>query len=351
VADWRYGDRITVKGRLKTIVAEQSSYDRYLVQHGITGMIKWGSVTLISQGNGNPLIAAVYGVQDACQAAVSLWLSRDEAGLLLGVVLGLQQPLSPQFTDQLGRTSTTHIIVASGYNAAIIVSVVMGLAGRLRRRAVVSLVLIVLVAYVALSGFNPSMIRAAIMAAAALTAYQWGRQRLALHLLYCTAILMLLINPLWIFDTSFQLSFAATTGIILFEQIIRAKIPNIPDSIKEIISTTLSAQILTIPIISSTFGTVAVLGLLANLLVLWAIPWVMGIGALAIPATLVVPVVGHWLLWASEPLLWYIKQCIGLIASIPFASVAVQFPLWACLLYYAAAVYAWRRGARYAMAT
>lgn len=337
-ADITYGDQVEIEGVLKVNLLPQSDYDQYLFHHQVYGIIIWPTVSVISRGHGNPLLSFIYSIQDACQKAVIKWLPRDESGLLLGIVLGLQQQLSDNFNQALNNTGTTHIIVASGYNATIVIGTVLKLTNRYKRSFSLALAVTVLIAYAGLSGFNPSIIRAAVMATIAILAQVLGRQRLAIHLLILTAVAMLMANPLWIFDISFQLSFAATIGIILIEPIIYTKIKIKYNAIKEIISTTFAAQICAIPIISHAFGSVALLGLGANILVLWLIPWVMLIGAVVIPLLMIASWWGTMMVWVIEPPLWYIKHTITMSASLPYSSVNLQMPMLVCLIYYLAVI-------------
>jgi competence protein ComEC len=338
-----YGDLIKVSGNLKSNLPAQNSYQQYLVNHQIYGTISWPNISVASHGHGNPIVSASLWLQRQCEAAVVRWFPKDESGLLLGIVLGLPQSLSDSFSQSLKATSTTHIIVASGYNASIIVASILAVTAGLKRRYSVTLIIVVLAAYVALSGFNPSMIRAAIMASIAIVAQLAGRQRLALHILALTGVAMLLVNPMWMYDTSWQLSFAATIGIIIIEPVISSIVDKKLSIKSEIVSTTLSAQLATLPIIAATFGTVSLVGMGANLLVLWLVPWIMLIGAVTIPLLVIWPWSGHVLVWLSEPLLWYIKQVIQVFANLPMASVSIQWSLLLCAVYYAALmIIAWR---------
>lgn len=347
-----YGDTVKVSGSFNSSLPAQTDYQTYQINHQIYGSLAWPQVEVVSHGQGNPVVSASLWLQQRCEQAVVRWLPKDESGLLLGIVAGLPEPISDTFSQALNRTSTTHIIVASGYNATIIITAVFAATSSLKRRASILIVLAILAGYVALSGFNPSMIRAAIMASIAILAQVAGRQKMAMHILLLTGAAMLLLNPLWIFDTSWQLSFAATIGIIKLEPIISSIIGNRLSRFKEVVSTTLAAQLATLPIIGATFGTVTLVGLAANFLVLWLVPWVMLVGAIAIPLLIVLPWLGSLVAWVLEPGLWYIKQTIELIASLPAASVNIQLSLVFCLVYYVALVIlVWRMPSHEAAAT
>lgn len=330
----RYGDSIRVTGSFKP-ADSQDSYGQYLINHHVFGTVSWPHITNLNQNHANPILATVYGLQDLCQQSVIRYLPKDESGLLLGIVLGIQQPLSQPFNDALKATSTSHIIVASGYNATIIIATVLKLTSQFRRRTSISIALALLLFYVALSGFNPSIIRAAIMASIAILAQVVGRQKQALQLLWLTAAVMLAINPLWLFDISFQLSFAATLGVILVQPIIARALCRWPLWLQEPVTTTIAAQAFTFPVIAVTFGSISVFGMVANLAVLWLVPWVMLIGAIIIPTILIFGQLGPIAAWVVEPSLWYIKHAILTSAKLPLASVNIQPQPWLMVLYYA----------------
>ena len=339
----KYGDVIEVSGKMTITEPDKDSYQAYLYNHQIYATIEWPEVSQTGRQQGNIVMTQLLRFRQLCQSAIIRALPRDEAGLLLGITLGLDQPLSEQFEDALRQTSTTHIIVASGYNASIIIALALGLTQRFGRRPSMAISLILLVAYVAFSGGNPSMIRAAVMATIVAIGQLVGRQRLALHVLYVTALTMLSINPMWLFDTSFQLSIAATTGIIEIEPIISSAFYKWPDIMRETVSTTLAAQLATLPIIAVTFGQVSLLGSVANLLILWLIPWVMLTGAVAIPILLLWPHLASIIAWPVEPALWYIKHVIEATANIPLASISVNVSLGGAIAYYLVLIW-WKRG-------
>ena len=103
---------------------------------------------------------------------------------------------------------------------------------------------------------------------------------------------MLLINPGWISDLGFILSFAATLSLILFESKVRRYVRFMPSLIKEGFSTSFAAQILIAPILFFTFGQFNILSPFINALVLWTIPYITIIGMIGGVAGLIVSPVG-----------------------------------------------------------
>lgn len=142
-------------------------------------------------------------------------LGEPHASLLAGIVLGGRAELSDSFYQALVNTGTLHIIAASGFNISVIAGVLIGSLTRVfPRRIALILSSLGVGAYVILSGASPAVVRAGIMGLALFLAQGAGRDYQAKWLLVMTAWLMLVISPWLIYDASFQLSVAATAGIL-----------------------------------------------------------------------------------------------------------------------------------------
>jgi competence protein ComEC len=136
--------------------------------------------------------------------------------------------------------------------------------------------LLVTFIYAIISGFEPPVIRAWIMGSIAAWGKYYGRSLDGARILFFSALLMVLINPEFLFSLSFQLSFMATLSLCLFSEpisiLVRKCFGNKRFFLVEDLTSTLSAQILVWPIISNTFGTVSIISPIANPLILWTVP-------------------------------------------------------------------------------
>ena len=120
-----------------------------------------------------------------------------------------------EFHRLLRDTGTLHVIAASGMNVTIVAAVLMMFLVKLfARRAAIILAILGIIFYCFLAGASPPVVRAAIMGTVAYVAGFLGRERDGLVILVGSAMLMLLVNPWYIFDIGWQLSFAATGGIL-----------------------------------------------------------------------------------------------------------------------------------------
>ena len=247
-------------------------------------------------------------------------LPEPMASLAGGILLGIKGQMPQDFYQALVSTGTLHIVAASGYNVSIVATVLMNLIGVLVTKGVgIGIGIVGIILYVLISGGSASVVRAGIMGSLTLIAYYFGRPAEAKRLLFVTAGVMLMINPLMLIDIGFQLSFVATAGLLYIEPLInnhKFQIPclrrqvqfsnlNIHKFLKDYLYPTLAATIATMPVILWHFGRVSLISPLVNILVLPTIPLIMGMTALTI-------VGGQVVAWVTYPLLAYVVWVIEL---------------------------------------
>jgi competence protein ComEC len=170
--------------------------------------------------------------------------------------------------------------------------------------------------YTFIVGFQSSILRASIMAIIACTASIFGKQNFGLFSLVLTAVFMLFWQPSLLFDVSFQLSFLSTIGILLVKPVLDIwveKLGNLGKSgvVKGDITTTLAAQLGTLPVMLGTFGNYGVLSILVNALVLWTVPVLMICGSLAVLFGFVFEPLSYVFLWISYPFLLFFQVVVS----------------------------------------
>lgn len=225
---------------------------------------------------------------------VQNYLPEPHAGLALGILLGWKATIPQDFYDALVGSGTLHTVAASGYNVNLVMKVIMGVTILFfsRRWALLAGFLVV-VTYVVMAGGSPAVVRSAVMGILAYSAYYWGREAEAKRLLWVAAYLMLIVDPLLVWDIGFQLSVAATAGILYIEPLLRklsVAETKLGDFLKENLYPTLAAGVMTTPLIYYHFGRISWVTPLSNLLVLGVVPAIMTLTAITI-------VVG--LLWST----------------------------------------------------
>nr|WP_229831406.1 ComEC/Rec2 family competence protein [Actinoplanes ianthinogenes] len=240
------------------------------------------------------------GLQRACEP-----LPDDSGGLLPGLVVGDISRLDPALKADFQATGMTHLTAVSGSNVAIILGVILFLT----RRTGAGPVLCAVVCGVALAGFvilarpSPSVIRAAAMGAIGLLGLATGRPRAAVPALAAAAAVLLLADPELAADAGFALSALATAGLLLlapgWRDALRAR--RWPPGAAEALAVPAAAQVACGPVIAGLSGTVSLVAVPANLIV---VPAIAPATLLGVAAALLSPVwpagaefaawLGHW---------------------------------------------------------
>ncbi len=230
-------------------------------------------------------------------------LPEPHASLIAGIVIGSKQGIPKDFSDNLKRTGTAHVVVASGMNVTLVGGFVLNaLISVTKRRKALIITIVCIWVYACMAGLEAPIVRAAIMGTIAFTAQELGRLNYTLRALFLSAFIMLIINPSWITDLGFILSFVATLSLIFFQVKVDRLIYFVPTVIRQDLATTIAAQIGVAPIIYYVFGQFNLLSPLYNVLVLWTIPLLTIIGFVAGVVGLVIPEVGRLLLLLAYPL-------------------------------------------------
>ena len=242
-------------------------------------------------------------------------LPQPISGLFCGVVLGSRGGLSKEFWERTKNTGVAHVVVASGTNVTFVIAFVFGTLNYfLSRRKSIPIVILSILLYLFLSGFQAPLIRASIMAFLAFLAETTGRLSNAFRVLIFTALVMLFINTDWIGDLGFLLSFVSTASIMVFEKYIRGRLGRLPKVIKESLSTSLAAQIGVAPVLLVSFGRFNILSPVINALILWTVPYIMILGSLGGVLGLAFPALGKLVLYISYPLGWWFAKIVELFS-------------------------------------
>lgn len=252
-------------------------------------------------------------------------IPQPESSVLAGMLFGAKKNIPGEFKKQLQTTGTIHIVVASGYNLTIVAGFTMALAGILSRYGATVLTLICIALYSYFVGFEPPIIRAALMASIAFTAQLFGRKNTALWALGITAFVLLLFNPSFVHDISFQLSFMATFGILYIEPLLKVFLKKLPAILSDELGVTIAAQLATLPIIMFQFGTLSIIAPLANFLVAWTIPLIMMIGSVeSVILILKIPLLDQlFAVIVHLPLLFFV-QIVRTCSEIPMAQLQLE---------------------------
>lgn len=295
---------------LKTYLpsAPEIYYGNRVVVEGVVNGDKLDSPKLISVvENSSPLS----GVRKSIISFYNSALPEPESGLLAGIVLGSRSSLSQDLYNRTKLVGVAHIVVASGTNVTFVVGFLTSiLFVFLPRRKSIPFVILGIVLYLFISGFDAPLIRAAIMSLAIFVSQVTGRIISGWRVFFLTVGIMLTYNPEWVVDVGFLLSFASTGAIMLLSQKVNVLLRRVPEFVREDLATTLSAQVGTTPILFVIFKQFNILSPVVNLLVLWVVPFLMIIGSVGGLIGLALPSLGKIIVLLGYPMLWWFVKVI-----------------------------------------
>lgn len=285
------------------------------------------------------------GVRDWFAERVKMHIPDPEASLGLGYLLGLRRSLPSGLVEALQIAGLTHIIVASGYNLTILVRLSRRLFVRVSKYLAMLSSSTMILGFMAITGLSPSMSRAGLVAGLSLAAWYYGRKVHPLVLLLLAAAVTLLINPSFGWsDLGWQLSFAAFAGVIILAPLLQKYFfgEKEPGNVRQILGETISAQLMTLPLIIVAFGMMSNVAVLANILILPLVPLAMLLVFLAgilAPIPLVGVLVAYPTTWLLGYMVWVAEWAASLSwaqmsVTLSWVGVAVCYVLMALIIWY-----------------
>lgn len=239
---------------------------------------------------GSPLLRASEAVRAAARRSARASLPPEPAGLLVGMALGDTSLLSPALDGAFKDAGLSHLLAASGENLAVLLAAGLGLAVALGadRPLLAAIGGLLIGAFALLTRWEPSVLRAGVMAAVVLAGVATGRGPGGRRALCLAVTFLLLANPALAGTLGFQLSVAATAGVLwLGPPLARALPRRLPETVRAAVGFTLGAQAVALPAVALALGQLPLAGLAANLLALPLAtpPMLLGVAAaLAAPA-------------------------------------------------------------------
>lgn len=196
-------------------------------------------------------------------------------GIVLGMMIGDTSYISDKVKQDFQNSGITHMLAVSGTNVAYVIICVKFLFEKLvSKKASNYFVIFFIIIFMFVSGCSASVVRATIMAIILILADLFARKPNIYASIATSVIIMIIYNPLVITDVGFILSYGGTLGIVILYEKLNAMIAQkfcisnqFLKSIVSIFCTTLSAQIILVPIMWYFFNTISIISLVTNLLV------------------------------------------------------------------------------------
>ncbi|MFA5188554.1 MAG: ComEC/Rec2 family competence protein [Patescibacteria group bacterium] len=350
--EYSYGDRLEFTCNLLSPENVQGfAYDDYLARYDIYSTCYNPKITLLAKGQGNFALSEILKLKSFFIARLNYVLPEPQSSFLAGLLIGAKRAIPGDLQTAFSKTGTTHVVAVSGYNVTIIAVFLMLIFQNLGlgRKKSFWLIIGFLIFFAIMTGLQSSCIRAAIMGGVVLLANYLGRLSKIRNVLVLTAVIMIALNPkILVFDLGFQLSFLATLGLVYLNPILLQilKIKNLKLSARggkivklifgDFLLTTLSAIIMTQPIILYNYGKISLIAPVANILILPFVPLAMLLGFLTGILAMVWTGLGWVAGWSVWLVLTYIIWILEHLAKLNWAYFELpKISVWVMLIFYA----------------
>lgn len=344
---YQYGDYLRISGQLQAPPEiEKFDYAAYLARYDIYAVMYYPKLELQkgSLNIGQRIYKEMLAVKGKLKKIINSNLPEPGAGLANALLLGYRRTIMQAEADIFSRVGLSHMIAISGSHITIMSAMILsacltlGLARRRARQVVYTFLII----YPLITGLAASAVRSAIMGGLAFIALGSGRLSSLWRALVFSAATMLAVNPrLLRDDLGFQLSFVALIGIIYLYPLaekragkkiaglkISFRIRRIIKIITDLTIMTVVAQLIVLPISLINFQQLSLIAPLANLLVLWTFPLLLGSLVVAVLISLAWPAGGLILFFPAHLLLEYIFFASLLLAKPSWAAISIDWFNW-----------------------
>lgn len=239
------------------------NYRRYLNSQKIYGIIRTKNYYVSNLAKFN----LIYYIQDEIYKSFARLFPKDEMGLIIGMMIGETKDISEDVLENFKTTGITHLIAVSGSNVVYVVVLVQFLFKKFfGKRATYFISIFFLILFMLISGASASVCRATLMIILSICADIFFLKSDTFSNILTSAFVLILLNPLVIYDLGFILSFGGTLGIVLLSKDFTRLFKRL-GKLSETLSVTCSAQLILAPIMMYCFNTFSILSIVTNIIV------------------------------------------------------------------------------------
>ncbi|MEG0050606.1 MAG: ComEC/Rec2 family competence protein [Terrisporobacter sp.] len=273
--DIKIGKIVKINGSIKSLDKmnyDDFNYGRYIKSMGYKGVVFTKGYKLLGENK----FYAYLGQLKSYLVDTFRYLYKSNSDFINSLILGQKENLNKEEKEMFSRTGTSHVIAISGLHTGILCTMIAIIIRGINRIYKLVILTIIMILYSILVGFSPSVIRSIVFVVIMYLAIFFERKRDGISSLSLIGSFLMIDNPYIIYNTSFQLSFLATLSIIYFYKIINKYLKI------SIISISLCANILTLPVIYYTFGGIPLLFILGNIIIVPVIGVVMNLSIISL---------------------------------------------------------------------
>lgn len=257
------GDQIEFVARVRRLDVNDD-FEARLHRKGVVARATAVGPLTVRAHSSNPVLRFANRVRTRMHSAATRSLARQEAAIVLGMTIGDDRLMSEEVREEFRSTSLAHLTAVSGTNVAIVLGALLVLMRliSISRRTQILAGLITLGFFAVVTRWEPSVLRATVMASLGLAVFVFGRRYEPLHGLAFALIVLLAFDPMMAWSIGFQLSFAATLGFLAIAPRLR---PRLPGWFADPLSIAIAAQAAVTPLLALHFGRVSLVSVPANL--------------------------------------------------------------------------------------
>ena len=341
---YEYGDVLKIKGKLEKPIRQKNfgefDYELYLAREKIfTYLNIWQEkdIQKIGEDDSNFLVSFSLSARDKIKEITKQTLPPPYNYLLIGMLLGEKSFIPPHLKEVFAEAGIMHILAVSGLHVGIIAMALLAFLSMLKlpKKLKLFTLILILIMYASLTGFRPSVLRATIMFILLIGGKLIDRSRNLNISLFFAAFLILLSNPLILYDAGFLLSFIVTFFIINLSPILQELFSKIVVWIKNPLAVSTAAWIGIFPLSAYFFSKVSIISIVSNIFI---IP-LTGIAVILGFVTFFLGLMSISLAGIVANINYLVLNLITLIAksfsSLPFAFIYVAQPsIMVIILYY-----------------
>lgn len=327
------GNLVRVEGYLKTL--QLDFFDSYCVHRIVRGVYYQQTADTLDVLPVTPKLSAAEKVRLHLYKTLRRSMSLDAAGMAYAFLTGGTGYLDSEIMQGYRSTGTAHLLAVSGLHIGVLAGVLLWLLRKMRTPMWAQAVTLagVLGAYAWLCGGTPSVVRATVLAVGTCTAGALGCYRDKPSMLALCVLLMLTVQPLWLFDVSFLLSFGAYYGIVMLYRPLRALFRKLPRRMGDALALNLSVTISITPIGVYFFGGMSWLTVPINFVLVPLMSAVYVVLLVGAAAAMAVSAFGL-LLWLPGLAVHFVNQAVNTVGQVGYMRFST--PIWLLPVWYAA---------------